>query len=156
MGLQFHPERMRKANSDEFDYLGCTAAYKQKRNIIVRSFSLARNLYEGGDNTRQLKESDLKPGAEFLESNITLSVQKENKLKQMGATVRNASSYMERLKMNKEREKLVRAVIGKMTIEQLSDLNLFYHMMGQISSDMLMIWVFFGEDDGNLEVLWCK
>ncbi|GJX49935.1 putative glutamine amidotransferase [Tanacetum coccineum] len=29
MGLQFHPERMRKANSDEFDYPGCTAAYKE-------------------------------------------------------------------------------------------------------------------------------
>ncbi|KAM0068122.1 putative peptidase C26, class I glutamine amidotransferase [Helianthus debilis subsp. tardiflorus] len=66
-GLQFHPERMRKANSDEFDYPGCTAAYK----------------------------------------------------------------------MNEEREKLARAVMGKMTIEQLSDLNLFYHLMGQISSDML-------------------
>ncbi|KAK1440617.1 hypothetical protein QVD17_06446 [Tagetes erecta] len=167
MGLQFHPERMRKANSDEFDYPGCTAAYKEfvkavvayqkklnstqkiptslkldkelekKRSVIVRSFSLARNLYEGGDNIRQLKESDLKPGAEFFESNIALSLQQENRLKQMGATVRNASSYMERLKMNEEREKLARVVMGKMTIEQLSDLNLFYHMMGQICSDML-------------------
>ncbi|KAI3808465.1 hypothetical protein L1987_24416 [Smallanthus sonchifolius] len=167
MGLQFHPERMRKANSDEFDYPGCTAAYKefvkavvayqkklnsikkvpsslkldkeleQKRNVIVRSFSLARNLYEGGDNVRQLKESDLKPGAEFLESNIALSLQQENRLKQMGATVRNASSYMERLKMNEEREKLAKVVMEKMTIEQLSDLNLFYHMMGKICSDML-------------------
>ncbi|KAI7758143.1 hypothetical protein M8C21_010590 [Ambrosia artemisiifolia] len=167
MGLQFHPERMRKANSDEFDYPGCTAAYKEfvkavvayqkklniikrvptslkldkelekTRNVIVRSFSLARNLYEGGDNTRQLNESDLKPGAEFLESNTALSLQQENRLKQMGATVRNASSYMERLKMNEEREKLARVVMGKMTIEQLSDLNLFYHMMGQICSDML-------------------
>ncbi|KAK9071401.1 hypothetical protein SSX86_009970 [Deinandra increscens subsp. villosa] len=167
MGLQFHPERMRRANSDEFDYPGCTAAYKefvkavvayqkklnstkkipaslkldkeleQKRNVIVRSFSLARNLYEGGDNIRQLKESDLKPGAEFLESNIALSLQQENRLKQMGATVRNASSYMERLKMNEGREKLARVVMGKMTVEQLSDLHMFYHMMGQICSDML-------------------
>ncbi|GJW97211.1 putative glutamine amidotransferase [Tanacetum coccineum] len=139
MGLQFHPERMRKANSDEFDYPGCTAAYKmeQKRRVIVRSFSLARNLYEGGDNGSKLKESDLKPGAEFLESNIALSLQQENRLKQMGATVRNASSYMERLKLNEQREKLARVVMGKMTIEQLSDLNLFYHMMGQICSDML-------------------
>ncbi|KAM0068119.1 putative peptidase C26, gamma-glutamyl-gamma-aminobutyrate hydrolase PuuD [Helianthus debilis subsp. tardiflorus] len=76
-------------------------------------------------------------GFELLQSNIALSVQQENRLKQMGATVRNASSYMERLKMNEEREKLARAVMGKMTIEQLSDLNLFYHLMGQISSDML-------------------
>ncbi|XP_071707122.1 putative glutamine amidotransferase GAT1_2.1 [Rutidosis leptorrhynchoides] len=167
MGLQFHPERMRKPNSDEFDYPGCPAAYKEfvkavvayqkklnsatsvpkslkldkelekKRNVIVRSFSLARNLYEGGDNVRQLKESDLRPGAEFLESNIALSVQQENRLKQMGATVRNASSYMERLKLNEKREKLARVVMGKMSIEQLSDLNLFYHMMGQICSEML-------------------
>nr|GFB90875.1 putative glutamine amidotransferase GAT1_2.1 [Tanacetum cinerariifolium] len=164
MGLQFHPERMRKANSDEFDYPGAellckwwwqefvkaVVAYQkklnsttkvpqslkldkeleQKRNVIVRSFSLARNLYEGGDNGRKLlKESDLKPGAEFLEVYVLL--------KQMGATVRNASSYMERLKLNEQREKLARVVMGKMTIEQLSDLNLFYHMMGQICSDML-------------------
>ncbi|KAI3794190.1 hypothetical protein L1987_36819 [Smallanthus sonchifolius] len=167
MGLQFHPERMRKANSDEFDYPGCTAAYKefvkavvayqkklnsttkvpkslkldkdleQKRNVIVRSFSLARNLYVGGYGIRQLKESDLKPGAEFLESNIALSLEQENRLMQMGATVRNASSYMERLKLNKKREKLARVVMGKMTVEQLSDLNMFYHMMGQICSDIL-------------------
>ncbi|KAD1573179.1 hypothetical protein E3N88_42608 [Mikania micrantha] len=152
MGLQFHPERMREASSDEFDYPGCTAAYKefvkavmvyqkklngatkvpkslkidkdleQKRNVIVRSFSLARKLYVGGHNIPQLKESDLKPGAEFLE---------------MGATVRNASSYMEKLKMNAKREKLARLVMGKMTIEQLSDLKMFYHVMGQICSDIL-------------------
>ncbi|KAI3747783.1 hypothetical protein L6452_10435 [Arctium lappa] len=167
MGLQFHPERMRKPNSDEFDYPGCTAAYKefvkavvayqnklnsttkvpkslkldkeleQKRKVIARSFSLARNLYEGGSSIRQPKESDLRPGAEFLESNTALSLQQEKRLKQMGATVRNASSYMERLKLNEEREKLARAVMGKMTIEQLSDLNLFYHMMGNICSEML-------------------
>ncbi|GKD43110.1 hypothetical protein Tco_1267755, partial [Tanacetum coccineum] len=41
-------------------------------------------------------------------SNIALSLQQENRLKQMGATVRNASSYMERLKLNEQREKLAR------------------------------------------------
>lgn len=30
MGLQFHPERMRHQDSDEFDYPGCPAAYKVK------------------------------------------------------------------------------------------------------------------------------
>ncbi|XP_076929853.1 putative glutamine amidotransferase GAT1_2.1 [Bidens hawaiensis] len=167
MGLQFHPERMRKPNSDDFDYPGCTAAYRefvkavvayqkklncatkvpkslkldkeleQKRNVIVRSFSLARNLYSGGHNIHQLKDSDLKPGAEFLESNIALSLQQENRLMQMGATVRNASSYMERLKLNAKREKLARVVMGKMTTEQLSELNMFYHMMSQICADTL-------------------
>ncbi|MCI03458.1 putative glutamine amidotransferase PB2B2.05-like, partial [Trifolium medium] len=28
MGLQFHPERMRKPNSDDFDYPGCPFVYK--------------------------------------------------------------------------------------------------------------------------------
>ncbi|KAL1566628.1 putative glutamine amidotransferase [Salvia divinorum] len=161
MGLQFHPERMRKPDSDEFDYPGCPFAYKEfakavlayqkklnsmtsapkldvemekKRNIIVRSFSLARNLYQGGCGA---KESDLEAGAEFLESNRALSAQQETRLKQMGATVRNASSYLERLRLSEEREKQARNVIGKMSVEQLSDLTAFYHMMGQICSEVL-------------------
>lgn len=28
MGLQFHPERMRQQDTDEFDYPGCTFAYQ--------------------------------------------------------------------------------------------------------------------------------
>lgn len=28
MGLQFHPERMRRSDSDEFDYPGCPSAYR--------------------------------------------------------------------------------------------------------------------------------
>lgn len=55
----------------------------------------------------------------------------------MGATVRNAGSYIERLKLNEERERLARNVMGKMSVEQLSDLSAFYHMMGQICSEVL-------------------
>jgi hypothetical protein len=55
----------------------------------------------------------------------------------MGATVRNASSYFNRLKMNEQREALARKVMGKMSVEQLSDLGSFYHMMGQICSEVL-------------------
>lgn len=55
----------------------------------------------------------------------------------MGATVRNSSSYMEKMKLNEEREKLARVMMGKMTVEQLSDLSLFYHMMEKISSEVL-------------------
>ncbi|CAA2938388.1 glutamine amidotransferase [Olea europaea subsp. europaea] len=165
MGLQFHPERMRKPDSDEFDYPGCPFAYKEfakaviayqkklngltnvkkslkldqemekKRKIIVRSFSLARNIYEHGINSS--KESELEVGAEFLESNTALSLQQETRLKQIGATVRNSSSYIEKLKLNEEREKLARNVMGKMSVEQLSDLMSFYHMMGQICSEVL-------------------
>lgn len=55
----------------------------------------------------------------------------------MGATVRNGGSYIEKLKVNEERERTAKNVMGKMTIEQLSDLMSFYHMMGQICSDIL-------------------
>ncbi|TKY50490.1 glutamine hydrolase [Spatholobus suberectus] len=167
MGLQFHPERMRKPDSDDFDYPGCPFAYKEfvkaviayqtklnsltsvpkslklnkemenKRKIIVRSFSLAKNLYTMGHGNCSSKESELEVGAEFLESNTALSVQQENRLKQMGATVRNAGSYVERLKLNEGREKMAKNVMGKMSVEQLSDLLSFYRTMGQICSQVL-------------------
>ncbi|KAL3525484.1 hypothetical protein ACH5RR_013856 [Cinchona calisaya] len=167
MGLQFHPERMRQTNSDEFDYPGCPFAYQEfvkavvayqkklnsarnvpkslkldqemekKRKIIVRSFSIARNIYEGGHGIHQSKQSELEVGAEFLESNTALTLEQESRLKQMGATVRNASSYFDRLKLNEEREALAKKVMGKMSVEQLSDIMSFYHMMGQICSEVL-------------------
>ncbi|KAM1011858.1 hypothetical protein EV2_048200 [Malus domestica] len=169
MGLQFHPERMRRADSDEFDYPGCPSAYQEfvkaaiayknklnssasvpqslkldgemekRRKKIVRSFSIARNIYTGalGSGMHQIKESELEAGAEFLESNTALSRQQENRLKQMGATVRNAGSYKQRLKLNEERERLARDVMGKMSVEQLSDLLSFYHMMGKICSEVV-------------------
>ncbi|KAG6759594.1 hypothetical protein POTOM_036078 [Populus tomentosa] len=165
MGLQFHPERMRNEDSDDFDYPGCPSAYKEfakaviayekklnrsecvleapklneeqerKRRILVRSFSIARNMYSSGGATGQ--ESELQVGAEFLEANTALSLQQEKRLKQMGATVRNASVYKERLTMNEERERLARAIMGKMSISQLSDLRSFYHMMGNLCSEAL-------------------
>lgn len=55
----------------------------------------------------------------------------------MGATVRNGSSYLEKLKMNEERKGLARKVMGKMSVEQLSDLKYFYNMMRQICSEVL-------------------
>lgn len=167
MGLQFHPERMRHQDTDAFDYPGCPAAYKEfvkaviayqkklniatsvpkslpldhemekKRKIIVRSFSVARNMYSTGCDMPPSKLSVLDAGAEFLESNTALSIQQEMRLKQMGATVRNASSFLERLNLNQGRERVARNIMGKMSIEQLSDLRSFYHMMEQISSEVL-------------------
>ncbi|KAL9352516.1 hypothetical protein Peur_055196 [Populus x canadensis] len=165
MGLQFHPERMRNEDSDDFEYPGCPSAYKEfakaviayekklnrsecvleapklnqelerKRRILVRSFSIARNMYSSGGGTGQ--ESELQVGAEFLEASTALSLQQEKRLKQMGATVRNASVYKERLTMNEERVRLARAIMGKMSISQLSDLMSFYHMMGNLCSEAL-------------------
>ncbi|KAK6151015.1 hypothetical protein DH2020_015947 [Rehmannia glutinosa] len=164
MGLQFHPERMRRLDSDEFDYPGCPFEFvkavityqkklnsftsmpkslkldgemEKKRRIIIRSFSLARNIYEEGHGLNSCRESEHEAGAEFLESNTALSQQQETRLKQMGATVRNASCYLERLKLNEEREKLAWNLMGKMSVEKLSDLLSFYHMMGHICSEVL-------------------
>ncbi|KAJ4830441.1 hypothetical protein Tsubulata_029846 [Turnera subulata] len=167
MGLQFHPERMRHQDSDDFDYPGCPAAYKEfakaviayekklnsservqkapklnqeletKRNVIVRSFSIAKNMYSSGGGKISGQESELEVGAEFLQASTALSLQQENRLKQMGATVRNASAYRERLKVNEERERLARAIMGKMSISKLSDLMSFYHMMGKICSEAI-------------------
>ncbi|XP_042506106.1 putative glutamine amidotransferase GAT1_2.1 [Macadamia integrifolia] len=167
MGLQFHLERMRHPESDEFDYPGCPSAYQEfvraviayqkklnssisltkglkldkemekKRSIIVRSFSIAKEMYIAGREMPSDHKCDLEAGAEFLQSNKALSTQQEKRLKQMGATVRNAHLYLERLKLSEEREKLARSVMGKMTIEQLSDLTSFYQMMGTICSEVL-------------------
>ncbi|KAL6324860.1 hypothetical protein AAG906_018387 [Vitis piasezkii] len=168
MGLQFHPERMRRPDSDEFDYPGCPSAYQEfakaviayqkklncstalppkplkldqemenRRKIIVRSFSIAKDIYTTGRGMNPSKESELEAGAEFLESNTVLSLQQENRLKQMGATVRNGSSYFQRLKMNEERDRAAKTLMRKMSVEQLSELMSFYHMMGQICSEVL-------------------
>ena len=40
---------------------------ENKRKIIVRSFSLAKNLYTAGGGMHPSKESELQAGAEFLE-----------------------------------------------------------------------------------------
>ncbi|KAJ9163319.1 hypothetical protein P3X46_022998 [Hevea brasiliensis] len=122
MGLQFHPERMRHQDSDDFDCPGCPAAYKlphsnqeleTKRKTIVRSFSIARNLYNSGRSIVLGQESELEIGAEFLEAK---------------------TAYSEKLKMNEERERVARIIMGKMSIGQLSDLFSFYHMMEKICS----------------------
>jgi len=40
---------------------------EKKRKVIVRSFSLARDIYCAGNGINPSKESDLKVGADFLE-----------------------------------------------------------------------------------------
>ncbi|KAJ1282706.1 hypothetical protein BS78_03G071300 [Paspalum vaginatum] len=181
MGLQFHPERLRKPGSDEFDYPGCARAYQEfvravvayqerqlqaaaatphahvprgailpsspnkllskemerRRRAISRSFSLAKDMYLSGGCTKPVEQRDLEAGAEFLESNAaaSLSVQQEKRLKQMGATVRNASGYLNSLKLNGGREAAARALMAGMTVDQLADLASFYQTMGKICSE---------------------
>jgi hypothetical protein len=177
MGLQFHPERMRKPGSDEFDYPGCAKAYQEfvravvayqaklaaaaargrnavtalaapklshdmekQRKVLVRSFSLAKNMYFGGEQKpAEVERRDLDAGAEFLETAAAaLSSQQEKRLKQMGATVRNASGYLNsRLKVSEGREAAARALMAKMSAAQLSSLAAFYRAMGNICDDVL-------------------
>ncbi|CAA7046412.1 unnamed protein product [Microthlaspi erraticum] len=122
MGLQFHPERMRLSGSDEFDYPGCASAYqafvkaatafqKKKKKTLVKSFS----------------------GSEILEVNMVLSKQQENRLKQMGATVRNSSVYLKRMKRKEEQER----AMDKLSSERLSDLLSFHRMMARLCSDAI-------------------
>jgi hypothetical protein len=74
-----------------------------------------------------------------VQSNTALSVQQEKRLKQMGATVRNASGYLNsQLKLNDgRREAAARALMAEMTVDQLSGLASFYHTMGKICSEEL-------------------
>lgn len=167
MGLQFHPERMRRPDSDEFDYPGCPCAYQEfvkaviayqkrvasaaklpkpvkldhelekKRKVIVRSFSLARDIYCAANGINPSKECELKVGADFLQSNAVLSQQQETRLTEMGATVRNALAYLEKMKANEERENMARKVMATMSVDQLTDLLSFYHTMAQICSEAL-------------------
>ncbi|KAM3346429.1 hypothetical protein ACQJBY_020785 [Aegilops geniculata] len=179
MGLQFHPERMRKEGSDEFDFPGCAEAYQEfvravvayqgklaaahahvhvqsavttpaelnremdkQRKVLVRSLSLAKNMHVFGNNTgvqqpAEHRDGDLDAGAEFLESKTALSLQQEKRLKQMGATVRNESGYMDRLKVSEEREAAARALMAKMSVAQLASLAAFYRAMGNVCSEVL-------------------
>ncbi|XP_021763606.1 uncharacterized protein LOC110728240 [Chenopodium quinoa] len=168
MGLQFHPERMRRSDSNEFDYAGCPCAYQEfvkaaiayqkrisnnsinvprllkldhtlekKRRVIVRSFSLAKDIYSSGNGIKPSKESELDVGANFLESNTVMSKQQEARLIEVGATVRNAFTYFEKIKVNEERENLAKKIMEKMSVEQLTDLMTFYQTMGQTCSYVL-------------------
>ena len=72
-----------------------------------------------------------------MQANAALSLQQEKRLKQVGATIRNGPVYAHKLKMNQEREKVARIMMGNMSIEQLSELMSFYGLMSQICSETL-------------------
>ncbi|KAB1211237.1 Protein NtpR [Morella rubra] len=157
MGLQFHPERMRQSDSDEFDYPGCPFAYQEfvkaviayqkrlnssksvpagpvildqemekKRKVILRSFSLAKNIYTTGRGTLPWKESELQAGAEFLEAEAD-----GRNSERMQVLHREIEVECRERRVSKE------SVMGKMSVEQLSDFMSFYHMMAQICSETL-------------------
>ncbi|GKU90276.1 hypothetical protein SLEP1_g4286 [Rubroshorea leprosula] len=104
MGLQFHPERMRDQDSEKFDYPGCPAAYQEfvravtayekklsSSTCVAKPLKLNQEMEKKRTIISQSgHETEVEIGAKYLEANIALSLQQEKRLKQMGATVRNA------------------------------------------------------------------
>ncbi|PON95666.1 Peptidase C [Trema orientale] len=123
VGLQFHPERMRRLDSDDFDYPGCSLVYEdfvkaviayqnkvniksEKRRTLNRSFSIMSNDTDSNScqwiHNPRTKEPRLEAKeALILESDdVVLSFQQETRLMEMGATVRN--SNLARFKLNQK------------------------------------------------------
>jgi hypothetical protein len=110
----------------------------RRRKVIPRSFSLAMDMYLSDSHTKPAEKRDHEAGAEFLESNTaSVSAWQEKRLKQMGATARNASGYLNSVKVNGVREAAARALMAEMSVNQLSDLATFYQTMGKICSEVL-------------------
>ncbi|KAH9321329.1 hypothetical protein KI387_015968 [Taxus chinensis] len=167
VGLQFHPERMRRNDDDQndretfsasvFDYPGCSRVYQefvkavfayqkclvrcsQERNVvktegemknqkkrIVRSFSISK-----------LSTAYEDPGALLIKLTVGAADEEEEKrLKQMGVTVRNSTSFIKRVKMNKEGKEGALKLMESMSTQQLLDLVAFYQMMSQTGSLVL-------------------
>ena len=133
MGLQFHPERMRSSD-DEFDYEGCVSVYKEFVKAVTafhkKQLDAAEIVMEVKKKKTLVKSFS---GAEVLEANTVLSKQQENRLKQMGATVRNSCVYMKRMKRKEEQER----AMDKLSAERLSDLLSFHRMMARLFSDAI-------------------
>lgn len=61
-----YQKKVNSSTSEEKE-LKLNQEMEKKRKIILRSFSLARDMYTAGNGMASPKESDLEAGAEFLE-----------------------------------------------------------------------------------------
>ncbi|KAJ4915839.1 Class I glutamine amidotransferase-like superfamily protein [Raphanus sativus] len=132
VGLQFHPERMRVSGSDEFDYPGCATAYQEFVKAVT-AFQKKRQLDAAEMMLKNHKKKTLVKSlsmAELLEANTALSKKQENRLKQMGATVRNSCVYVKRKEVQER-------AMDKLSNERLSDLLSFHRMMARLCSDAI-------------------
>ncbi|KMT18587.1 hypothetical protein BVRB_2g027190 [Beta vulgaris subsp. vulgaris] len=150
MGLQFHPERMRRDDSDEFDYPGCPCAYQefvkavigyQKRtnNNNAKQSSKSFKLDQALEKKRKViaRSFSLAKDQSKLKSNSVVSQQQEPRLIEVGATVRNVFAYFDKCKVQEDKENLAKEIMDKMSLEQLTDLMAFYHSMSQTCSEVL-------------------
>ncbi|CAH8353863.1 unnamed protein product [Eruca vesicaria subsp. sativa] len=135
VGLQFHPERMRLSGSDEFDYPGCATAYQEFVKAVTAFQKKQLDAAEIVMELKMKKKTLVKSFsmAELLEANTVLSQKQENRLKQMGATVRNSCVYMKRMKRKEEQER----AMDKLSEERLSELLSFHRMMARLCSDAI-------------------
>uniref|UniRef100_A0A1J3G2T6 Protein NtpR n=1 Tax=Noccaea caerulescens TaxID=107243 RepID=A0A1J3G2T6_NOCCA len=163
MGLQFHPERMRKNGLDEFDLPGCPVAYQEfvkavisyqkklnsslsvpkklelnqemenKRKILVRSFSLARSMYT---RSYSMKNQPTESGLEVgaVFLESNTALSVDQEMRLMGATMRNGT---QKLKLDEEKQRKAMNIMKKMNAERLTELIAFYQSMGKISSEVL-------------------
>ncbi|KAH9321332.1 hypothetical protein KI387_015971, partial [Taxus chinensis] len=165
-GLQFHPERMRRNDDDQndretfsasvFDYPGCSRVYQGicEGGVCVSKMSGAvqprTKCCENRGRNEKAKEKNCKELFYIQTVNrirrswsvIKLTVgaadeEEEKRLKQMGVTVRNSTSFMKRVKMNKERKEGALKLMESMSTQQLLDLVAFYQMMSQTGSLVL-------------------
>ncbi|MCO5571775.1 hypothetical protein L7F22_025523 [Adiantum nelumboides] len=130
---------------------------EKQRLKIVRSFCIAKHLYDEQlsfrrnrsmhDGLHALKvvesfqASDrryLEDGANFLQSmKAALNTQQEKMLKQVGATVRNSSVFLERMGLLKDREVKAKMLLERLGTHELHDLLDFYKMMAAATSNVL-------------------
>ncbi|KAL9230090.1 hypothetical protein vseg_005482 [Gypsophila vaccaria] len=111
---------------------------RKKKRVLVRSFSLLASdtcSTEVGINPNE--KYAFKVESDFLTFNTVMSQHEEKKLKEVGATVRNAFTYVNTLKVNGDKQKMAKKMMDKMSEAQLTDMVSFYHTMAQICSDVL-------------------
>lgn len=132
-------------------------AMEKQRLKIVRSFSIAKHLYDEQlsirknrsvhDGVQALKALEdfqandrkyLEVGANFLQSTMQLlNTQQEKRLKQVGVTVRNSSLFFERLTLLKDREVKARMLLERLGTHELLDVLEFYKTMVEATSEIL-------------------
>ncbi|BBM97289.1 putative glutamine amidotransferase [Marchantia polymorpha subsp. ruderalis] len=133
------------------------AVMERQRMQIVRSFSLAKIIYEeehlrsphsvhGGQHALAAlrhgavpnqSEQELELGARFLQSNTALNSKQVKFLHEMGATVRNSSLFLEKMQLNERKEAEARKMMEGMQEQELQEFIDFYKMMVDAASTVL-------------------
>ncbi|KAH7282036.1 hypothetical protein KP509_35G009200 [Ceratopteris richardii] len=132
-------------------------AMEKQRLRIVHSFCVAKHLYDEQVHIRKNKSmhdsmhafkalqrfqaSDrkyLEIGAKFLQcTQAELNTQQEKMLKQVGATIRNSSVFLERFNHLKDRELKAKMVLERLGTHELHELLDFYKMMAAATAKIL-------------------